>query len=114
MVDGAINRKDQYDRGDRSLAVSRHEEEAAHLQGFIMVEDRERVVVVWIRQGANIALAAMQLRTGVNLHRVVPRFPEHVRPEERTRLVNDFATAVDPIIAIVDVEEVIHGDGWEP
>ena len=64
---------------------------------------------IW--HGANVALAAMQLRTGVNLHRVVPGFPERFRPEERAELVNNFATTTDTIVAVMDVEEVIHGDG---
>ena len=69
------------------------------------------MVVVGIRQGATVALTAMQLRTKVNLHRVVPRFPEHVRPGERVELVNDIATTADAIIADVDVEEILHGGG---
>ena len=67
-----------------------------------------------IRQGASVALVAMQLRTRVNLRRVVPGFPERVRQEEQAELVNDFTAAVDAVVAAMDVEEVIHGDGWEP
>ena len=96
---------------EERLAVSYHEEEAARLRGFIMVKDRERAVVVGILQGASVALAAMQLWTRVNLHRVVPRFSERICPEEWAELVNDFAAATNTVVAAVDVEEVIHGDG---
>ena len=47
----------------------------------------------------------------MNLRRVVLGFLERVRPEERAELVNDFAAAADTGVAIVDVEEVIRGDG---
>ena len=84
---------------------------AACLRGFIIAKDREQAVVAGIRQGADVTLAAMQLRTRLNLRWVVPGFSERVRPKEQAELVNDFATAVDSVIAIVDVEEVIRGDG---
>ena len=96
---------------EERLVVSCHKEEEAHLRGLIVAEDHERAVVAGIRQGASIALATMELRTRVNLRRVVPRFPEHVQLEERAELVNDFAAATDAIVAAMDVEEVIHGDG---
>jgi hypothetical protein len=47
----------------------------------------------------------------VNLYRVVPGFLKRVRPEERAELVNAFTATADAIVATVDVEEVIHGDG---
>jgi hypothetical protein len=94
---------------EERLAVSHHEEEAARLRGFIVAEDREWAVVAGIRQGASITLVAMQLRIEVNLHRVVSRFPERVRLEERAELVNDFTAAMNAIIAAMDVEEVIRG-----
>ena len=50
----------------------------------------------------------------MNLCWVVPGFLEHVWPEERAKLVNDFATAVDAIVAAVDVEEILCGGGYEP
>ena len=49
---------------EEELAVSCHDKEAACLRGFIIVEDRERVVMVGIWQGAGVALAAMQLWIG--------------------------------------------------
>ena len=48
---------------------------------------------------------------GMNLRRVVPGFLERVLSEERAELVNDFAVAVDTVIVVVNVEEVIRGDG---
>ena len=47
----------------------------------------------------------------VNLHRVVPGFPEGVRLEEQAELVNDFAAAANTIVVAVDVEEILHGSG---
>jgi hypothetical protein len=40
------------------LAASCHEEEAARLWVFIIVEDRKWVVVAGIQQGAGVTLAA--------------------------------------------------------
>ena len=45
------------------------------------------------------------------LHWLAPRFSEPVRPEERAELVNDFAVAMDAVVAAMDVEEIIRGDG---
>jgi len=69
---------------EEQLVASRHEEEVAHLRGFIVVEDCEWVVLAGIWQGASVALVAMQLRTGMNLHRMTPGFLEHAGQEERT------------------------------
>jgi hypothetical protein len=52
----------------------------------------------------------MQLRTGVNFHRVVPRFLEHIRPKERAE-VDDFTAVMDDVVAVMDVEGIIYGDG---
>jgi hypothetical protein len=91
------------------LVISCHEE-AARLRGFIVAEDHEWAVVAGISQGAGIALATMQLRTGVNFHRVVPRFLEHIRPKERAE-VDDFTAVMDDVVAVMDVEGIIYGDG---
>ena len=53
----------------------------------------------------------MQLWTGMNLHRVMLGFPEHAGQEEQTAWVNDFVTAIDAVVATVDVEEIIRGSG---
>ena len=68
-------------------------------------------MVAGIQQGASVALATMQLWTEVNLHRVVPGFPEDAGQEERTARVNKFAAAADAVIAAMDVEEILHGGG---
>ena len=91
--------------------ASHLEEEAAHLRGFIVVEDHERAMVARTRQGASVTLASMQLWTGMNLCRVTPRFPEHTRQEERMTRVNDFAAAADVVVAVVDVVEILCGGG---
>jgi hypothetical protein len=53
----------------------------------------------------------MQLRTRVNLRRVVPEFPKCVRPKEQAELIDDFATTTGAVVAVVDVEGVIRSDG---
>jgi hypothetical protein len=45
---------------------------------------------------------------------VVPGFLEHVQLKEWAELVDDFDTATDAVVTIVDVEGVIHSDGREP
>jgi hypothetical protein len=44
---------------EEQLAASRHEMEEACLREFLLMEDRERAVVVGIRQGVSVALTAM-------------------------------------------------------
>ena len=68
-------------------------------------------MVLGIWQGADVDLATMQLRIGMNLHRVTPRFLEHVGQEERMAWVNDIATAADVVVATVDVEEILRDGG---
>jgi cephalosporin-C deacetylase-like acetyl esterase len=75
------------------------------------VEDHERAVVAGIRQGAGVALAAMQLRVRLDLHWVAPGFPEFVEQEKRVELVNDFAAASAAVVAAMNVEDILHGGG---
>jgi hypothetical protein len=49
---------------EEQLSVSRHETEEAHLWEVLQMVDRKRMVVARVRQGAGVALAAMQLRSG--------------------------------------------------
>lgn len=49
---------------EEQLAPSRHETEEAYLREVLLKEEHERAVVIGVWQGASIALAAMQLRTG--------------------------------------------------
>ena len=42
---------------------------------------------------------------------MVPGFPKHVRQEERTTLVDDFAATTDVVVATVDVEDILCGGG---
>ena len=65
---------------EEQLAASHHETEEAHLWAFLLMEDHERAVVVGIRQGVDIALAAMQLRTCQDFYQVKPRFLAHAMP----------------------------------
>ena len=48
----------------------------------------------------------MQLWVEMNLHRVAPGFPEHVRQEERAKLVGDFAA--------MNMEDILRGGGQGP
>lgn len=66
-------------------------------------------MVVW--EGASVTLAAMLLRTRMNIRRVTPGFPEHTGQEEQTTRVNDFAAAADAVVATMDVEEILHDGG---
>ena len=94
---------------EEQLAASRHEAKAARLREFIVLEDRERAVVARIRQGANVALVAMQLRVGLDLRWVAPGFLEHVEQEKWAELVNDFAAASAAVVAAVNVKDILHG-----
>ena len=46
----------------------------------------------------------------MDIHRVVPGFPERVEQKKRVELVNDFATTSATIVATMDVEGIIHCD----
>jgi hypothetical protein len=41
---------------------------------------------------------------------VVPRFLEHIRLKERPE-VDDFTAVMDDVVAVMDVEGIIYGDG---
>ena len=47
----------------------------------------------------------------MDLRRVSIGFPERVEQKKRAELVNDFAATSATIVAIVDVEGILHGDG---
>jgi hypothetical protein len=68
-------------------------------------------VVARIRQGAGIALAALQLHTGQDFPQVAP---DHVGQAERVELVGGFAAAVASIVATVNVEDIVRGGGQGP
>lgn len=86
-------------------------EEARPLEALLL-EDRERAVVAGNRQGAGVALASAQLRTGQDFHGVEPGFLDRARQAERVELVGGFtATAAVIVVAVVDVEGILHGSG---
>lgn len=98
---------------EKQLAAARHEAEVARLRETISVEDHERAMVVGIWLGAGVGLAAMQLRTEMDLRRATPGFRDHVGQEERTELVGDFITAAT-VVATVNMEDVLRGAGQGP
>lgn len=53
----------------------------------------------------------MQLRTGQDFHRVELGFSSHAQQTEQAKLVDDFATMAAAIMVIVNVEDILHGDG---
>ena len=71
-------------------------------------------MVARVQYKASVALAAMQLRTSQDFHRVVPGFPAHAGPAKRAELVGDFAFAASTIMAAVNMEDVLHGAGQGP
>jgi len=78
------------------------------------MEDHERAVVAKIRQGADVALAALQLRTGQDFHQVAPRFLNHARQAEQVELVGGFAAMMAMVVATVNVEDILRGGGQGP
>ena len=75
--------------------------------------NRERTVVTGVRQGAGIALTAMQLCNGQDFCWVEPRFPSHARPKERAKLVADFTVAA-AVVGAVRMEDILRGAGQGP
>jgi hypothetical protein len=85
--------------------------EETHLREVLLMEDHERVMLARIRQEADIALAAIQLRTGQDFHQVVPRFLDHAR---QAKLVGGFTAAAATIVAAVNVDDILRIDGQGP
>ena len=79
-----------------------------------MMEDRECMVVARVWQGVGVALAVLQLCTSQDFHQVVPRFLDHAGQAERAKLIDDFAATAVVIVAIIDVEDILHGGGQGP
>ena len=78
------------------------------------MEDHEGVVVVGIWQGAGVTLATLQLRTSQDFCHVALWFPDHARQAERVELVDDFAATAAAIMAAINVEDILRGDGQGP
>ena len=96
---------------EEQLAASRHETEEARLWEVLLMEDRECVFVAGIRQGADIALVALQLRTSQDFRRVAPVFPNHANQVERAEMVGGFVATVVAVMAAVNVEDIFRGGG---
>lgn len=59
-------------------------------------------------KGSVGALATAQLRLGEDLGRLEPRFLLELSFDQREELVGDFSTMADGVLAMLDVEEIIH------
>ena len=68
----------------------------------------ERVVELGIRWGTMLAFAAAQLRSGRDLRRLEPGFPEGTTLRERERLADDFAGAAGFIVAEVNISKLLE------
>ena len=67
----------------------------------------EQAVELGIRRGAMLAFAAAQLRSGQDLRRLEPGFPEGTTLRERERLADDFAEAASFIAAEVSISNLL-------
>ena len=68
----------------------------------------ERAVELGIRRGAMLAFAAAQLRSGQDLRRLEPGFPEGTTLWERERLANDFTGAAGFIAVDVSINNLLE------
>ena len=68
----------------------------------------ERAVELGIRQGTMLAFAVAQLRSGQDLRRLEPGFPEGTTLWERERLADDFTGAVGFIVAEVNISNLLE------
>jgi len=66
------------------------------------------VVTHGIHQGANVALAAVQLCSRHELRHLVPDFPIADRPKDQEELVGDFTATDEAIAGAIRVEDVIY------
>ena len=64
-----------------------------------------------IRQGAGVALAALQLRIGHDFRQVAPGFPDHTSQAERAEMVGGFTAAAVAVVVAVHVEDILRGSG---
>jgi len=60
------------------------------------------------RYGAGAALAAVQLRSGHELRHLEPGFLDTVWLDDQEDLIGDFTDAVEAIIVIIHVEDVVN------
>jgi hypothetical protein len=68
----------------------------------------EHAVELGICRGAMLAFAAAQLRSGHDLRRLEPGFPEGTMLRERERLADDFAGAAGFITADVSISNLLE------
>ena len=66
------------------------------------------VATYYIRLGATLAMATAQLWLGEDLTVVEPGFSGETSYRQRQNLIGEFFTVGDGVLAIVDVEDIIH------
>jgi len=101
------------DLEERYEVLSRAVLDAVGIQGTggLLLLDRLRgipdQVELGIRWGTMLAFAAAQLRSGRDLRRLEPGFPEGTTLRERERLADDFAGAAGFIAADVSISNLL-------
>ena len=66
------------------------------------------VATYCIGLGVALAMATAQLRLGENLTVVEPGFTGETSYRQRENLIGEFSAMGDGILAVVDVEDIIH------
>ena len=65
------------------------------------------VVTHGVRHGATMALAAAQLRSGLDLNKVEPGFPPKSAWDDIDKIVGEFTKAAEAVVAVVHVADII-------
>ena len=91
--------------------ASRREVEEARLREGFLNEDHRRAMSFRIQQGAVVALAIAQLRSVHELNRLEPGFSNNAKQEVRVALIGDFVATAEATVAIVSMEDILHGHG---
>ena len=61
-----------------------------------------------IRHGASVALTAVQVQTGYELHAMETGFPMGDGPKEHEDLIKEFIDAADAIVDITSAQDVVN------
>ena len=68
----------------------------------------QEIALYGIRHGASVALAAVQVQTGHELHTMEVGFPMGDGPEEHEDLIEEFVVAAEAIVDITSAQDVVN------
>ena len=68
----------------------------------------QEIALHGVRHGASVALTAVQVQTGYELHAMETGFPTGNGPEEHEDLMEEFIVAAEAIVDITSAQDVVN------